>query len=333
MADAAPVPAGEEQPVLVRAEPLGDTRVTYIVLNRPRARNAITVALAVALRDALQAVAGQADVVVIRGAGGHFCAGGDFHEVSRLREQGPGALRSLFTTFIAACELIAELPVPVIAAVEGYAMAGGFELIQACDIAVVRDDAVLADNHLNFAMIPGGGGSQRLPRIVGPQRALGHILTGDRLTGAQAAQWGLVYRSVPAAEFGAAVTDLVTNLAGKDRVALGRAKQLIRRGLRGSLADGLTLETETIIAHLSGESAGAGITRFTAAAAPTNPSATATAAAPAIPAIPTATAAPTIPAVAPAIPAAAVAPTIPAAAVAPTIPAAATGRRPAEEPS
>jgi enoyl-CoA hydratase/carnithine racemase len=258
-----PVRAGGGQPVLVRTEPLGEATVAHLVLNRPEARNAITIALAAALRDGLQTAAGQADVIVIRGAGGHFCAGGDFREVARLRDEGAQALRPLFATFTAACELIAELPVPVVAAVEGYAMAGGFELIQACDIAVVRDDAVLADNHLNFAMIPGGGGSQRLPRIVGPQRALGHILTGDRLTGAQAAAWGLVYRSAPAAGFEAAVTGLTANLAGKDRAALAQAKWLVREGLRRPLTDGIALETETIIAHLCGASAGAGIARFT----------------------------------------------------------------------
>lgn len=252
-----------EQSVLVRTEPLGEASVARVVLNRPHARNAITVALGAALRDALQAASDKADVIIISGAGGNFCAGGDFHEVSRLREQGPEALRPLFANFRAACELIAELPVPVVAAVEGCAMAGGFELIQACDIAIVRDDAVLADNHLNFDMIPAGGGSQRLPRIVGPQRALGHILTGDRLTGAQAAAWGLVYRSVPSAGFEAAVTDLAANLGGKDRAALARAKWLVREGMRRSLSDGLALETETIIAHLAGRSAGAGITRFT----------------------------------------------------------------------
>ena len=234
-----------------------------IVLNRPQARNAITVALAEGLGDALRAAATQAQVIVIRGAGGHFCAGGDFHEVSRLRAEGPDTLRRLFDAFGAACELIGELAVPVIAAVEGYAMAGGFELIQACDIAITRDDAVLADNHLNFAMIPGGGGSQRLPRIVGSQRALGLILSGDRLTGAQAEQWGLVYRSVPAADFERTVADLTANLAGKDTTALARAKRLVREGLRLPLRDGLALETETIIGHLGGERAGAGISRFT----------------------------------------------------------------------
>ncbi|MDQ2814482.1 MAG: enoyl-CoA hydratase/isomerase family protein [Actinomycetota bacterium] len=254
-------PAG--LPVLTTIERAGDARVAHIVLNRPQARNAITVALARGLYDALRAAGARAQVIVIRGAGGHFCAGGDFHEVSRLRAQGPAALRPLFEAFLAACELIGELPVPVIAAVEGYAMAGGFELIQACDLAVSRDDAVLADNHLNFGMIPGGGGSQRLPRIVGSQRALGLILSGDRLTGAQAEQWGLIYRSVPAAGFERAVAELAANLAGKDPAALASAKRLVRDGLRLPLRDGQALETETIIAHLSGGQAGAGISRFT----------------------------------------------------------------------
>lgn len=253
---------GDEAPVRSRIEERDAGRVAVLLLNRPHARNAITIDLAVALRDALADAADRADVIVIRGAGGNFCAGGDFHEVSRLREQGSHALRPLFETFVGACESIAELPVPVVAAVEGYAMAGGFELIQSVDVAVVRDDAVLADNHVNFGMIPGGGGSQRLPRIVGTPRALGHILTGDRLSGAQAADWGLVYRSVPPADFESAVDAVVANLAGKDRDAVARVKRLVRGGLRGSLAEGLSMELETILAHLDGERAAAGIGRF-----------------------------------------------------------------------
>jgi enoyl-CoA hydratase/carnithine racemase len=256
----APVLSG---PVLSSTEERAGARIAHIVLNRPEARNAITIALAEGLRDALTGAADRADVVVIRGAGGHFCAGGDFHEVSRLREQGPEALRPLFETFVGACELIAELPVPVVAAVEGYAMAGGFELIQSVDIALVRDDAVLADNHANFGMIPGGGGSQRLPRIVGVPRALGHILTGDRLTGAQAAEWGIAYRAVPAGSFDAELDSLVANLAGKDRAAMARIKALVRGGVRGSLADGLAAELDSTLAHLAGDRAGAGIRRFT----------------------------------------------------------------------
>lgn len=254
-----------DSPVLLQFSSAGQARIAHVLLNRPHARNAITVALAEGLLDALAAAAESADVVVIRGVGGHFSAGGDFHEVSRLRARGPAALRTLFETFIGACELIAQLPVPVVAAVEGYAMAGGFELVQSVDIALVRDDAVLADNHINFGMIPGGGGSQRLPRIVGLPRALGHILTGDRLTGAEAAAWGLVYRSVPAEEFEPALDALVVTLAGKDRTALARVKHLVRTGLRGSLTDGLACEVEATLEHLGAEQAAAGIGRFTGA--------------------------------------------------------------------
>ncbi len=256
-------PAAAGPPVLTTFEPDGDASVATIVLNRPHARNAITLELATGLAAALRVAAGRARVIVIRGAGGHFCAGGDFGEVARLRAAGPPALRRLFEAFIGACELIGDLPVPVIAAVEGYAMAGGFELIQSCDIAIARDDAVLADNHLNFGMIPAGGGSQRLPRIAGPQRALGLILTGDRLTGAQAEQWGLVYRSVPPARFEQAVTGLAGNLAAKDAGALARAKHLVREGLRRPLRDGLALETETATDHLFTAGADTGISRFT----------------------------------------------------------------------
>jgi enoyl-CoA hydratase/carnithine racemase len=229
-----------------------DGDIAHVVLNRPQARNAVTVELAAALRQALETAAETARVIVVRGAGGTFCAGGDFAEVERLRAEGRDALRPLFETFIGACELIAELPVPVVAAVEGHAVAGGFELVQSVDIAVVRDDAVLADNHVNFGMIPGGGGSQRLPRIVGVPRALGHILTGDRLTGARAAEWGVVYRSVPAESFEAEVDALVASLLGKDPAALARIKHLVRAGLRGPLTDGLALEVETTLAHLEG---------------------------------------------------------------------------------
>lgn len=230
-----------------------DGGVAHLTLNRPHARNAITVELASALHDALRDAAERARVVVVRGAGGHFCAGGDFEEVARLRAQGPEAMRPLFETFVGACELIAELPVPVVAAVEGYAMAGGFELIQSVDVAVVRDDAVLADNHANLGMIPGGGGSQRLPRLVGPQRALGHILLGERITGAVAAQWGLVHTAVPAGEFESAVDGVVANLLGKDPAVMARIKHLVRAGLRVPLAEGLAMETDEIVAHLGEE--------------------------------------------------------------------------------
>jgi enoyl-CoA hydratase/carnithine racemase len=238
-------------------------RVGWITLNRPEALNAVTVELARRLEDALSDLAERVGVIVIRGSGGNFCVGGDFAELERLRAEGEAAMAELFESFGRALALVAELPVPVVAAVEGYAMAGGFELMQAADIAVVAEDARIADNHTNFGQVPGGGSSQRLPRLVGRQRALGHILTGDRLSGAEAAAWGLAYRAVPASGLDAAVRELAERLAAKSPEALARAKRLVYRGLELPLAEGLALERAEVIAHVAGDSAAEGIAAFT----------------------------------------------------------------------
>jgi|SRR5437870_2111445 len=240
-----------------------DGPVGWLTLNRPEAMNAVTVELARELEAGLRRLAGEAAVIVIRGAGGNFSAGGDVAEVDRLRGEGPAALAELFEAFGRALATIAEIDVPVVAAVEGYAMAGGFELLQACDIVIVADDAVIADTHLKFGQIPGGGGSQRLPRLVGRQRAAAHILTGDRLSGAEARVWGLAYQAVPAAELDAATRALAGRLASRSPEALARTKRLLVRGLELPLADGLALERAEVVDHLMSAAGAAAIAAFT----------------------------------------------------------------------
>ncbi|MCW3039154.1 MAG: enoyl-CoA hydratase/isomerase family protein [Solirubrobacterales bacterium] len=249
----------EPPPVLTSVR--GD--VGTLTLNRPDAMNAFSVELATALEAGLAELATRARVILIRGAGGHFCVGGDFHEVQRLRAEGSEALAGLFAAFGRATALIARLPVPVISVVQGFAMAGGFELMQASDIVLVADEAKIADNHANHAMIPGGGGSQRLPRLVGRQRALAHLLTGERLRGPEAVAWGLAYRSLPAPELDAAAEALAERLAAKDPLSLARIKQLVDEGLAGSLADGLAHERALVVTHIDGEAGGAGVAAFT----------------------------------------------------------------------
>jgi enoyl-CoA hydratase/carnithine racemase len=239
-----------------------DGPVGRLTLNRPAAMNAITIELAEALGEGLADLAADCNVIVISGAEGNFCVGGDFHELERLRQQGPDAAGGLFEAFAKVCVAIDELDVPVVAAVEGYAMAGGFELMQAADIAIVRSDATLADNHANYGQVPGGGGSQRLPRIVGRQRASALMLTGDRLNGVEAAAWGLAYRAVDGEEFEGAVEELLGRLAENPREALTRTKRLIRRGLELPLNEGLELERRTVLEHLAGETAASGIASF-----------------------------------------------------------------------
>jgi len=223
-------------------------RVGRITLNRPERLNAITVALARDLERAILDLGGDSaiNVILITGADGNFCAGGDFDEVQRLQAEGPEALRELFTAFRQACEAIAAVAVPVVVAVEGVAMAGGFELMQAADVVLVSDDARIADNHITFGMIPGGGGTQRLPRLVGRQTALGLLLSGDRLSGADAVRIGVAYRSFPSSDFDNRVARFVEDLASRDRAAAITIKRLVSTVRAPS--DGLDDETTAVVA-------------------------------------------------------------------------------------
>jgi enoyl-CoA hydratase/carnithine racemase len=236
-----------------------------ITLDRPEQMNAISVELGVDLERAIRMLGSDpaVHVILIRGAGGNFCAGGDFGEVERLREQGPAALRTLFTSFRGACDAIAEVDVPVVAAVEGVAAAGGFELMQAADVVLVSDDARIADNHIRFGMIPGGGSTQRLPRLIGRQQATAVLLSGDRLSGADAVAHGLAYRSFPQARFDDEVTAFVATMAGRDRSALSSIKRLVASGLKGPLAAGLDDEISAVVAHICDGAGRNGASAFT----------------------------------------------------------------------
>ena len=228
-------------------------RVGHITLNRPEHLNAMTTELARQLEHTLRELSADpaVAVIVIRGAGENFCAGGDVAEVERLRSAGPESLRTLFDAFRRACDVMATVEVPVVAAVEGVAMAGGFELMQAADIVLVSDDAKIADSYINFGMIPGGGSTQRLPRLVGHQVAMGLLLSGDRLSGLDAVRLGLAYRSFAPDDFDSGVSDFVTKLAARDRAAVAKIKKLVGGADRLSLAGGLDDEIAAVVGHIT----------------------------------------------------------------------------------
>jgi enoyl-CoA hydratase/carnithine racemase len=238
--------------------------IAWITLNRPERMNAITVALSRELEKAIVELGKDptVTVVMIRGAEGNFCAGGDFDEVELLRPQGPDALRQLFAAFLRACEAIARVDVPVVAAVEGVAMAGGFELMQACDIVLVSEDARIADNHIKFGWIPGGGGTQRLARLVGRQQALGLLLSGDRISGADAVRLGLAYRSFPQPEFDDGVRRFAADLATRQREAVTSVKRLVYAGLEVALSAGLEDEIDSVVDHICGHAGQNGVAAF-----------------------------------------------------------------------
>jgi enoyl-CoA hydratase/carnithine racemase len=241
-----------------------DGGIGRVTLNRPAQMNAVTVALGAELEAAIRDLGRResVSVIVVRGAGGNFCAGGDFREVERLRPGGQGALAPLFDNFRRACDAVAEVAQPVVAVVEGVAMAGGFEFTQAADVVLVREDARLSDNHINFGQVPGGGGSQRLARIVGRQRALGHLLSGERLSGTEAVTFGLAHQAYPAPSFEQDVAQFLEKMAARNPRALARIKWLVRTGLELDLPAGLDLERDTVLEHISGEAGGEGVSAF-----------------------------------------------------------------------
>jgi len=241
--------------------------VGHIVLNRPEARNALDYETVEELERALQQLGEKARVIVVRGAGGTFCAGADLKYVSTNR-QDEATLRNFIEQINRAFFQIESVPVPVVAAVEGHALAGGFELLQACDVVLVAEDAFLGDQHANVGLIPGGGGSQRLPRLIGRQRALGLLLSGEWISGKEAAEWGLAYRAVPAGELDSEVRLLARRLAERSKEGLEVMKRLVNQGLERSLAEGIQMEIEAFFEYIRSEDPDEGLRAFQERRAP-----------------------------------------------------------------
>jgi len=181
-------------------------------------------------------------VVVVTGAGERaFCAGADIREF--LEPPTPTHYREARkpVDFRAEMERCSQ---PIIAAIRGFALGGGLEFALACDIRIAAEDAQLGLTEINLAIIPGGGGTQRLPRLVGRGKALEMILTGMRVPAAEALRIGLIERVVPVADLLPAAQALARQIADKAPIALRYAKEAVVGGLGLPLADGIRLEND-----------------------------------------------------------------------------------------
>jgi enoyl-CoA hydratase len=218
--------------------------VATITLNRPEVHNAMNEPLRRDLLRCFEAVAAADDVraIVVTGAGGKaFSAGADIREFTA--PQVPTVFREArrrlsFRTAMERCWQ------PIIAAIGGHCFGGGLELALACDIRIAAADSRLGLTEVDLAIIPGGGGTQRLPRLVGRGKALELILTAARIDAAEALRIGLVERVVPAGEALKAAHALAATLAAKAPVALRYAKEAVTKGLELPLADGIGLEND-----------------------------------------------------------------------------------------
>jgi enoyl-CoA hydratase/carnithine racemase len=204
------------------AERRGD--VLTITLNRPDALNAITIEMIDGIDELLDTVEPQRiRVIVLTGAGRAFSAGLD---VKALGTE-PGASLPALERFAAILTRLVEVPVPVIAQVNGLAMGGGTELILAADFAIAADNAEVGDGHTNIGVIPGGGGATILPRRVPVTVAKYVIYTGGRLTAHEWLRHGLFAEVVPADELAAHAAEVADSIARKSPLALAIIKQLI----------------------------------------------------------------------------------------------------------
>ena len=138
--------------------------------------------------------------------------------------------------------MLEEFPRPVIAVVHGFVLAGGLEMMMACDLAIAAEDAQIGDQHANYGLFPGGGSTQRLPRLIGQRRAKELMFLGGRITGRQAEAIGLVNKAVPPGDLEREVEQWVRNLVQKSPSGLGYMKACIRRSGEVPLAAGLDLE-------------------------------------------------------------------------------------------
>jgi enoyl-CoA hydratase/carnithine racemase len=221
--------------------------VAELVLDRPGALNALSTGFAAQLRDAVAELAVEAGsgsvraVVLSSSQAKAFCVGADLRERSRFDEPELAAQREVFRSMAAA---VRELPVPVVAAVAGYAMGGGFELALLCDLIVADRTAVLALPEVSVGVIPGLGGTQLLSRRVGLGRASDVVLTARRLDAAEALGMGAVDRVVADGAARTAAVELAASIAAHSPVAVHNARRALRQGFDADLATGLQIEDD-----------------------------------------------------------------------------------------
>ncbi|HEU4438954.1 MAG TPA: enoyl-CoA hydratase-related protein [Methylomirabilota bacterium] len=246
--------------------------IARVVLDRPAQLNAISPALLEDLDRACQTIEGDPGVrvVALTAAGRAFCAGADLKAVRELSPD-PSRWSGFMRLWHRVFNRLEALPVPVIAGVQGLALAGGLELVLVADLVIAEETARLGDQHANFGLVAGGGGSQRLPRLIGARRAKELMLLGGWLGAAEARDWGLVNRVVPAGTLGAAVEEMATSLAAKSVGAARTVKALVNRAFDADLAGGLEMELHLVAAHMRSADAAEGLRAFAEKRAPVFP--------------------------------------------------------------
>jgi len=235
-----------EQLVLVEK----DQGVTTVTLNRPEALNALSLGLRSAIAGTFVQLAkdDETEVIILTGAGRAFTVGLDLKELGgEVTPSADGASTPINNHDVSAA--ICEVGKPVIGAINGFAITGGFELALMCDFLIASPAARFADTHARVGVVPGWGLSQRLPRLIGINRAKELSLTGNYLDAQTACDWGLVNRVLPAAELLPAARRLAREIVSTEPVTRGEIKRIMDAGWADTLDAGLALEDAASRAH------------------------------------------------------------------------------------
>ena len=246
----------EYKNILLEAE----GRVAVLTINRPEKRNALNQATRDEILDALDNLhSSDQRVLVITGAGEKaFIAGADITEFegrTALDQRGVMKQRRVF-------DAIEDCPLPVIAMINGYCLGGGMELALACDIRIAGENAKLGQPEINLGIIPGGGGTQRLTRLVGEGKSMELILTGDIIDAGTAHGLGLVNHIFPPAELRAATMSIAGRISDKSPVALCLAKESIKNAGRMGVREAMERETDLFCLAFTSEDKEEGVSAF-----------------------------------------------------------------------
>ena len=233
--------------------------VALIRINRPDVRNALNLEVRRLIAQHLTEVAEDANVrcIVITGNEKAFAAGADIKEMANA-----GTIEMLQRGTLKLWRAIASCPKPVIAAVNGFALGGGCEIAMTCDIIIAGEGAKFGQPEVKIGIIPGGGGTQRLPRAVGKYKAMRYLLTGDIFGAREAFDMGLVSEIVPDAEVEKRAIAMATQIAELPPLAIEQIKESVLRGLDSPLDSALALEAKAIQLLFSSEDQKEGMAAF-----------------------------------------------------------------------
>lgn len=237
--------------------------VQLLILNRPDALNALNSRMGLELVSFFEALAlesSETRCIVLTGAGDRaFCVGGDLKERNRMTDDSWAQQHVVFERMVRA---ILDCPVPIIGAVNGVAYGGGCEIAACCDFLYAAEGARFALPEVKLGIMPGGGGTQNLPRAVGERRAKELILTGRPFSAAEAYDWGFVNAVWPAAELMDKSIETAAAISRNAPISVRQAKQSVHRGLQMSLRDGLAFEIEAYNRMITTEDRYEGVLAF-----------------------------------------------------------------------